>query len=80
MPVTDVQLRTVAMALLVVSPMALAATDDGDEPGSTSPPASTEQSQTPPAPSGSARQAPASTFTPSEQIKADSSVPFPVDI
>lgn len=68
-----------AIALCLVS-CAAAATDDEVGPEAPEATKPTEPRQTQPVPSRRPAPAPQATFTPSEQIRADSSVPFPVDI
>ena len=79
MPMTDRLRRAAAMALLSITFGTLAA-EDADQTKRPEPVEATEPGPAQPAPARSQPQGPASTFTPSEQIKADSSVPFPVDI
>ena len=79
MPMTELLPRVVAITLLAIAFGTLAA-EDAVQSKQPEPAEATEPRQVPPAPARSPAQGPASTFTPSEQIKADSSVPFPVDI
>ena len=76
MSMTDLLRRTAAIALLSIAFGTLAAEDAVQ----TKQPEPAEPRPAQPTPASSQPQGPASTFTPSEQIKADSSVPFPVDI
>ena len=80
MPMTEGAIRAVAIVLTLFVFETTAATEDQVKSEAAETVQPSESRQTPPAPSRSAAQAPASSFTPSEQIRADSSVPFPVDI
>lgn len=60
--------------------MTLAALAFAAEPQPTEEPTPSKPLQAEAVPQDATKPAPAQTFTPSEQIKADSSVPFPIDI
>lgn len=67
-------------ACLLLTVMALPVPAFAAEPEQTQELPPTKPPQAEAVPQDKPRVTPSSTFTPSEQIKADSSVPFPVDI
>ena len=70
--------RTVLLLPLAVSAAVIAA--DHEKAKATAPDSPAQEQKATPGNPGNAKPAPSATFEPSEKIKADSSVSFPVDI